>query len=119
MVKKVKKRSVKKPKKLDAKIVQADVDSIGVTVVARLHAVKFGIAVGVISALCVVFTTLCGIFGWFAGYWALVLPWLEATYGLLGYAGANWTSVGLGAIYGFIDGFVGGFVFAWVYNKLI
>ena len=87
------------------------------TVTARLSPVKFGLACGIVAALCVLFTTLAGVYGWFGGLtlWNLLLA---DVYGSFGYV----RSVGgafLGAVYGFIDTFIGAFVLAWIYNKLI
>jgi len=113
--KKVKKKEMsKRIKKLDAKIVQKDVDSTGVTVVAKLHAVKFGLACGIVSGLLIAVTTLAGIYGYFAECNALIV----SMYGFVGYSVSH-LGILLGAVYGFIDGFVLGGIFAWIYNKLI
>jgi len=114
----MKKKSVK-PRKIDVKIMQKDVNETGITIVAKLNAVKFGIAGGIVCAVGAVFTILCGMTGLFSAYWALASPWISSVYGFLGYSGANITSLILGAIYSFIDGFIGISLFAWIYNKLI
>lgn len=84
---------------------------------ARLNAVKFGIAGGVITAICVIITTLAGIYGIMGGFtvWnGLIVD----IYGTLGYS-VSWLGVLLGAIYGFIDGFLATLIFALIYNKLL
>lgn len=79
----------------------------------KLEAVKFGLAGGIITALCVVVTIIAGIFGLFPEYNSLIV----SIYGFLGY-GLNWIGVVLGAIYAFIDGFILTWIFALLYNKL-
>ncbi len=85
----------------------------------KLNAVKFGLAGGVVTAICVALTTIMGIFGFFPEYTALSFEWLESIYGFLGYSGANWLSVILGALYSFVDGFIFVWIFALIYNKLV
>lgn len=104
----------KKSKKINPKVMQKDVDETGVTVVARLHALKFGLACGILSWVFIALTTIAGMQGYFAEFNALI----ESVYGFLGYS-VSGAGILLGAIYGFIDGFVGGAVFAWLYNRLL
>jgi FMN-dependent NADH-azoreductase len=85
----------------------------------KFHAVKFGLAGGIVAALCVALTTIAGIFGWCPEYTTLAFEWLASIYGFLGFTGANWLSALLGAIYSFIDGFIFTWVFALIYNKLV
>jgi len=80
----------------------------------KLNAVKFGLAGGIVTAVCVIVTTIAGIYGYFLEYNSLVV----SIYGFLGYS-LSWLGVFLGAVYSFIDGFVLTWLFAWVYNKLI
>jgi len=110
----VKKKSVKKIKKLDPKIVQKDIDSTGVHVTADLHAVKFGLAGGIVCALGVAILTIAGIYGYFAEFNALII----SIYGFLGYA-VSGTGILIGAVCGFVDGFIGLWLLATIYNKLI
>lgn len=81
--------------------------------VARLDAVKFGLALGILCAVSMVFFSL----------WVILVGTGQELIDLtaLFYFGYSTTITGmlLGAIYGFIDGFIGGFVFAWIYNKLL
>jgi hypothetical protein len=109
-----KKKSVKKIKKLDAKIMQKDVNETGVHVTANLNAIKFGIAGGIVCAICVMITTLAGIYGYFTEYNSLII----SIYGFLGYT-ISWVGIFIGAIYAFIDGFIATWLFAFIYNKLI
>lgn len=80
----------------------------------KLNALKFGIAGGIATAICIAFTTILGIFGFFQEYNNLIV----SIYGFLGYS-ISWPGVLLGAIYGFMDGFVLTAIFAWIYNKLL
>lgn len=78
----------------------------------RLHAVRLGIAVGIVWAIGILFLGGAAItFDW--GKPAVLL--LESIY--LGFSA---TALGLlvGVIWGFVDGFIGGFLIGWVYNKL-
>lgn len=84
-----------------------------------LNPVKFGLAAGILTAICVFFTVIFGMLGWFSAYADLSMQWLIAIYGFLGVRGLNFVSAVLGAIYGFIDMFIGCAVFAWLYNKLL
>ena len=85
----------------------------------KLNAFKFGLAAGIVAGICVALTTIAGIFGWFPEYTALSFEWLTGIYGFLGYKGASWLSVLLGAVYSFIDTFIFVLVFALIYNRLI
>ena len=83
----------------------------------KLHAVKFGLACGIVSGICIALTTLAGISGFLGGFplWnALILD----IYGRFGYS-LSLPGVLIGAVYGFIDAFIATWVFALVYNKLL
>lgn len=80
----------------------------------KLNVLKFGIAGGIVTAICISFTTLLGIFGFFLEYNNLIV----SIYGFLGYS-LSWLGVILGAVYGFVDGFILTIIFAWIYNKLL
>jgi hypothetical protein len=82
----------------------------------KLHAVKFGIAGGLITALCVFVVTILGTL--FSGYASHSTWILQEFYGFLGYKVCIGGAL-LGAVYGFIDGFIIIWFFAWVYNKLL
>ena len=110
----VKKKRVGKIKKLDPKVVQRDIDSTGVHVIADLHAVKFGLAGGIVWAIVVMGLTIAGIYGYFLEFNALII----SIYGFLGYA-ISVTGVLIGAVCGFVDGFIGFWLLAVIYNKLI
>ena len=81
----------------------------------KLNAVKFGLAGGIVTGICIFITTLMtAIWGWFPVYTNVIVD----VYGFLGY-NASFLGAILGAIYGFIDGFIAVGVFAWIYNKLL
>jgi len=84
---------------------------------AKLNAVKFGLAGGITTAICVLFTTIIGILGWFGGLQGWISLIAEA-YGSLGY-NVSWTGAILGAVDSFVDGFILTAIFAWIYNKLL
>lgn len=81
---------------------------------AKLNATKFGLAAGIITALCVFITTIASIYG----YCTECTDLLMGVYGALGYSVTLLGSV-IGAIYGFIDMFIAVWIFALIYNKLI
>jgi len=85
---------------------------------AKLDSVKFGLAAGIVTALCVALTTICALMSWFPAYTALAMPWIESIYGFLGFK-ISWLGVVLGAVYSFIDVFIFGWIFALIYNKLL
>jgi len=78
----------------------------------RLHVWKFGVAVGVICAIYMLFVVL------FADKFPMNAEFVEEIYGWLGYQASGIQAV-LGVVYGFVDGLVGGAIVAWVYNKLL
>jgi len=81
---------------------------------AKLNPVKFGLAAGILTAICVFITTLVGT----TGYCPECTNLLTSVYSSFGYS-VSFLGAILGAIYGFIDMFIGGAVFAWLYNRLI
>ncbi len=95
-----KKKVKKKINKLNSKIIQKDVDETGVTVVAKLNALKFGLAFGIVFSILV------------AGTMFFVNAFLSA------YHISN-MQILIRTIYGFTSGFILGGLPAWVYNKLI
>ncbi len=80
----------------------------------KLDAVRFGLAGGIMSAICISLSSIVGMFGYFNMHNSMLME----MYGMFGYS-ASWLGVLLGAVYGFIDGFVLVFIFAWIYNKLL
>ena len=84
---------------------------------AKLNATKFGLAAGIVTAICVALTTLVGMYGFMGGF-ALWNALITDIYGALGFS-VSWTGVFLGAIYGFIDGFIATWIFVAIYNKLL
>jgi len=78
----------------------------------KLQVWKFGIAVGVICAIYILFIVL------FADKFPMNAAFVDEIYGWLGYKAGGIQAV-LGVVYGFLDGFVGGAVVAWIYNKLL
>jgi len=83
----------------------------------RLNAVKFGLAGGITTAICVFSITILAVFGWFGeltGWTSLIAE----AYGFLGYS-VSFLGAFLGAVYSFIDGFILTFIFGWIYNKLL
>lgn len=113
MVKKRSRVSKKKIKKLDASMIQKDIDFHRVHFVAKLHAVKFAVAGGIVFGLLNALMTIAGIYGYFTECGNLIL----SIYGIAGYS-VSWLGVALGAIYGFVDGFIFAGAFAWFYNRL-
>ena len=80
----------------------------------KINAVKFGIAGGIIFSICVIFTTIAGMFGLFQE-WAFLI---QSIYSSFGYS-LSWLGVLLGGIYSFVDGFILTWIFAVIYNKLL
>ncbi|MFA4953568.1 MAG: bacteriophage holin [Candidatus Pacearchaeota archaeon] len=80
---------------------------------AKLNALKFGLALGLLCALSIIIFSL----------WVILIGTGEQLVLLLSqfYFGYSTTLSGMliGVLYGFIDGFIGGCIFAWIYNKLI
>jgi len=84
---------------------------------ARINAFKFGLAGGIITAICFASITLAGIFGVFGGM-TLWNDLLVDAAGAIGYS-VSWTGLFLVAVGSFIDGFVLTWIFAKIYNKLL
>lgn len=82
----------------------------------KIDTIKFGIAGGLIIAICFFLITIAGII--WSGYASHSTWMLIEIYGFVGY---NVSVLGafLGAIYGFVNGFILIAVFAWIYNNLI
>ena len=83
---------------------------------AKLDASKFGIAGGIITAICFFLVTIAGVI--WSGYASHSTWMLVEIYGFLGYSVSVFGAI-LGAIYGFVDGFILSGVFAWIYNNLL
>jgi len=79
----------------------------------KLNAKAFGLSLGILCAVAMLFLSLVVMF-FGAGQ-----EWINLT--AMFYFGYSTDILGmlLGMVYGFIDGFVGGYVFAWLYNKLM
>ncbi len=83
-------------------------------VFAKLNSVKLGLAGGIIFAVCVLATTIVGMYlGKFPQWIGMLLD----IYGFLGYT-VNWFGAVLGAVYGFVDGFVFFWLLGVLYNWL-
>jgi len=80
----------------------------------KLDAVKFGLAGGIVTAICVFLTTVAGIYGYCPECTSLI----TGIYSGFGYS-VSWLGAVLGAIYGAIDMFVLTWLFARIYNKLL
>ena len=78
----------------------------------KLNAVKFGIAGGIVTGICVLLITL------FASYFPGCSNLILEAYGRFGYS-LKGIGMLLGLVYGFIDGFIVVWLFALIYNKLI
>jgi hypothetical protein len=76
----------------------------------KLDRKAFGLAAGILWALCVFLCTLWAIF-WGGGEHLILLAKF--------YPGYSISVLGafLGLVYGFVDGFVSGWLFAWLYNR--
>lgn len=79
----------------------------------KLHAVKFGLAIGIVWA------AVSFIVGLTAMWWGWCDAWLEVMASI--YIGYSATVLGafIGLVWAFVDAFVGGFLVAWLYNKLV
>ncbi len=82
----------------------------------KLHATKFALAGGIITAICIFFSTIVAVIS--PGYGAAYIGILESIYGFLGYKATFFGAV-LGAVYSFVDGFILTWIFALIYNKLL
>ena len=81
----------------------------------KLNAVKFGLAGGIITAICVFLTVVAALI--WTGYASSWTSALVSIYGPFGFSVSFWGAI-LGAVYAFIDGFILTWIFAWIYNKL-
>ena len=80
----------------------------------KLDALRFGLAGGIISALCVALSTIVGMFSYYEIHNSMMIE----MYGMFGYS-ISWMGVFFGAIYGFLDGFVVAWLLILIYNKLL
>jgi len=83
---------------------------------ARLNAWKFGLAGGILGAICILASSILMWFGYDAAIWFALITDI---YGQFGYNAATFGGTVLGMIYGFIDSFILTGLFAWIYNKLL
>jgi len=79
----------------------------------KLNTIKFGLAGGIVTGICIFLTTLLAI----NDYCVTCGILLRDIYGTFGY-NLNITGALLGLIYGFIDGFIFTWLFAFIYNRL-
>ena len=79
----------------------------------KLKVSAFGLACGLMWAICIVLITLLVTF---TPYWSELVTWIGKLY--LGYD-ATLGGTFIGAIWAFIDGFIGGVVLAWLYNMFV
>jgi len=80
----------------------------------KLDALRFGLAGGIVSALCVGVSTILGLFGYYQIHNSMIIE----MYGMIGY-GQSWVGVLIGSVYGFVDGFFIVWIFALIYNWLL
>ena len=81
----------------------------------KLNQIKFGLAGGITTALCVFIITIIAMIK--PEYAAEFHNILKGIYGFLGYD-ISFLGAILGALYGFIDMFIFTWIFALIYNKL-
>ena len=81
----------------------------------KLDAVKFGVAGGIITAICVFLVVLAEVI--WPGYASSWNNAVMSIYGPLGFSVSFFGAI-LGAVYSFIDGFILTWIFAVIYNKL-
>jgi len=79
---------------------------------AKLHAIGFGVALGILWSVSVLVMALISMNVDWGGEF---VSWLGDLY--IGYD-ASISGSFVGAAWGFLDGFVGGAVFAWIYNLI-
>jgi len=82
----------------------------------KLDALKFGLAGGVITVICVFFTGLAILIG--PGFVSSLTNFFTQIYGIFGLK-VNLFAVILTSILSFIDGFILTWIFAVIYNKLL
>lgn len=82
----------------------------------KLHAIKFGLAGGVITVICMFVTGLVILIG--PGFVPGLTNFFTQFYGIFGLK-ANLFAVTLTSILSFIDGFLLTWIFALIYNKLL
>ena len=82
----------------------------------KLHLVKFGLAGGFITVICVFFTGLAMLIG--PGYVPSLANFFNQIYAIFGLQ-SNLFAVILTSILSFIDGFILTWIFALLYNRLL
>ena len=83
---------------------------------SKLNAVKFGVAGGFVTVICVFLTGLAMLIG--PGFVPSLTNFFAQIYGIFGLQ-TNLFAVILTSILSFIDGFILTWLFAWIYNKLL
>lgn len=78
----------------------------------KIHAVRLGLAGGVLCAALMFIFSIISMYSGYAGEWMMAMDSIYPGYML------SWGGAFLGAIYGFIDGFVGLYLLGWIYNRL-
>ena len=81
----------------------------------KLHALKFGVAGGLITVICMFLTGLAMLIG--PGYIPSLANFFNQVYAIFGLS-TNLFAVILTSILSFIDGFILTWIFALIYNKL-
>lgn len=79
----------------------------------RIHAVKLGLATGILWGLFLFLTTWLSMYTGYGMFW--LSQWIDL------YPGYDISFVGsfLGLLYGFVDGFISLFVLSWLYNLFL
>ncbi len=81
----------------------------------NLHAVKFGVAGGIVTVISIFFTGLMALI--FPGAIPVFTDFFNQIYGFFGFQ-ANFLVLLVMSILSFIDGFILTWIFALIYNKL-
>ena len=83
---------------------------------AKLNSVKFALAGGIATAICVLITSLFYLLFGIGGMWIALI---RDIYGFFGYNPTSFFGIILGTIYSFVDGFILTLIFAVIYNKIL
>lgn len=79
----------------------------------KLHSIRFGLALGIIWALCALFL---GLMATYVNWGNAMVEVIASLY--IGYAPTVAGSF-IGLVWAFFDAFIGGFLVAWLYNRLV
>jgi len=85
-----------------------------ITLDLEINSIKFGLAGGILIAICIALISSAGLYG----YFPFNNMFIADIYSNFGYTLA-WPNVVLGTVYGFINGFILTFIFAHIYNWLL